>query len=76
MHCMPCSSRIISETIPQICYHSNYGISNWCALVPLQNVILFTSPRHRHQNDVIVGAEDIYATIGIGAWQTLYAMLR
>ena len=25
IHCMPCSSRIISEMTQQICYHSNYG---------------------------------------------------
>ena len=32
LHCMPCSSQIISENItPQICYQSNYGITNWCA---------------------------------------------
>ena len=28
---MPCSSLIISEMTPQICYHSNNEITNWCA---------------------------------------------
>ena len=25
---MPCSSRIVSEMTPQICYHRNYRITN------------------------------------------------
>ena len=28
---IPCSSRIISELTPQICYHNNYRITNWFA---------------------------------------------
>ena len=30
-HCMPCFSQALSEMTPEICYHTNYGISNWRA---------------------------------------------
>ena len=31
IHCMPCSSGIISAMTPQICYHNNYEAACWCA---------------------------------------------
>ena len=69
---MPRSSGIISEMIPQICYHSNYGITTG-GLSTLTKCYLGATLRHQY--DIIVVKVTFMTSFGIGAWQTVNAML-